>query len=107
MKFFKNAMSELEHVVWPTAQESKRYMLYTIMTIIIMGTLLAIIGYFLRNGMATLRGQFEHVPLETTVSGEDFVTEEELQKLQEEAEKRRNALSGETPVAPVTLPAAN
>ena len=45
--FIKNAISELEHVVWPTDAESKKYMTYTIGVIVIVAALLAVIGYAL------------------------------------------------------------
>jgi preprotein translocase SecE subunit len=49
--FLKDAMSELEHVVWPTGAESKKYMIYTVGVIIIMAALLAVIGYALRGSL--------------------------------------------------------
>ncbi len=97
IKFIKHAFSELEHVVWPTAEESKKYMIYTVGVIIIMATLLAILGYTIRTGLVSVRGQFDHAPLiDTTVSGEDLATEADLEKLQAEFAKKKAALSGAT-----------
>ncbi len=97
IKFIKHAFSELEHVVWPTAEESKKYMMYTVGVIIIMATLLAILGYGIRGGLVAVRGQFDHVPLSTqTVSWEDLATQADLEKLQAEFAKKKQALSGAT-----------
>ncbi len=97
IKFIKHAFSELEHVVWPTPEESKKYMIYTVGVIIIMATLLAILGYGLRRGLVAVRGQFDHAPLsESTVSGEDLATKADLEKLQAEFAKKKAALSGAT-----------
>lgn len=41
--FIKNALSELEHVVWPTEAESKKYMIYTVGVIIIIASLLSVV----------------------------------------------------------------
>jgi preprotein translocase SecE subunit len=49
--FIKDALSELEHVVWPTSAESKKYMIYTIGVIITMAALLAVLGYALRGSL--------------------------------------------------------
>lgn len=97
IKFIKHAFSELEHVVWPTPEESKKYMIYTVGVIIVMATLLAILGYGIRAGLVSVRGQFDHVPLtDSAVSGEDLATEADLKKLQAEFAKKKAALSGAT-----------
>ena len=49
--FIKESTEELEHVVWPTQAESKKYMLYTVGVIIVMASMLAVLGYALRSGM--------------------------------------------------------
>lgn len=95
MSFFKKSLEELDHVVWPTNAESKKYMLYTVGTIIIMATLLSTVGYVIRYGLKSIRDVFPHEAVVTsTVSGEDAVTEADIEKLKSDAEKRRNALSG-------------
>ena len=97
IKFIKHAFSELEHVVWPTPEESKKYMIYTVGVIIIMASLLAVLGYGIRGGLIAVRGQFDHVPLsDMTASGEDLATEADLEKLQAEFAKKKAALSGAT-----------
>jgi preprotein translocase SecE subunit len=93
--FLKESLEELDHVVWPTNVESRKYMAYTIGTIVVVATLLAIAGYLLSGGMSGLRAQFPHAPLVTdTATGSDMVTEADLAKLQEAVEAKKKALSG-------------
>jgi preprotein translocase SecE subunit len=93
--FLKESLEELDHVVWPTDIESRKYMIYTVGTIIVMATLLAIAGYLLSGGMSGLRAQFPRSPTVTqAVTGSDVVTEADLAKLQEAVEAKKKALSG-------------
>lgn len=71
--------------------------MYTVGVIIIMATVLALLGFAIRTGLVSVRGQFDHAPLtNTTVSGEDLATEADLKKLQEEFAKKKAALSWAT-----------
>lgn len=79
--FFKTASTELEHVVWPTPAENKKYMIYTIGVIVVIGIFLAILGYAVTNGLRLARAQFPHDTISTTVSGEDTVSQSELDKI--------------------------
>jgi preprotein translocase SecE subunit len=47
--FISEASAELEHVVWPTPVENKKYMMYTIGVIVTLGAFLAILGYVVTN----------------------------------------------------------
>ena len=47
-KFFSDAKQELEHVVWPTSTETRKYMTYTVGVIVSMALILAVLGYVLR-----------------------------------------------------------
>ncbi len=95
MSFIKKSLEELDHVVWPTNTESKKYMMYTIGTIIVMATLLSVAGYIIQLWLKGVRSQFPHdTIISSTVSGEDTVTEADIEKLRQEGEKRTNALSG-------------
>ncbi len=80
--FITEASNELDHVVWPTPNENKKYMMYTISVIIIIGAFLAILGFFLTNGLTMARAQFSdfHAAL-PVVSGEDSMNQAELDKL--------------------------
>lgn len=105
MSFFKKSLEELDHVVWPTNAESKKYMLYTVGTIIVMATLLTVIGYAIQMGLKSIRDVFPHESVITsTVSWEDAVSEADIENLRMEAEKRRNALSGSKVEVEATTP---
>ena len=47
--FISEASAELEHVVWPTPVENKKYMMYTIGVIVVLGVFLAVLGYAVTN----------------------------------------------------------
>ncbi len=79
--FVTEAKNELEHVVWPTPAENKKYMIYTIGVIIVLGIFLAILGYALTSGLSFARSQFPHTTLASTVSGEDTVSQAELDRI--------------------------
>ena len=97
--FIKNALSELEHVVWPTEAESKKYMIYTVWVIIVMASLLSLIWYMLRGSLVTVRDQFSEyhtTPVVSTVSGEELATEADLENLKQAIVKKRASQSGTT-----------
>lgn len=50
-KFISDAFREISHVVWPTPKETRTYMNYIAMTIIVMTIFLAIAGYAFRTGL--------------------------------------------------------
>ena len=107
MSFFKKSLEELDHVVWPTNTESKKYMLYTVGTIVIMAALLSVVGYAIQMSLKSIRDVFPHdnTVVSSTVSWENAVTEADIENLKKEAEKRKNALSGaKVEVNPVTTP---
>ena len=80
--FITEANTELEHVVWPTPAENKKYMLYTVGVIVILGVFLAVLWYGITNGLKLTRDQFPHdTPATTTVSGEDTINQAELNKM--------------------------
>ena len=80
--FITEASAELEHVVWPTPTENKKYMMYTIGVIVVLGIFLAVLGSIVTKSLVTTRDLFDHDPIVTpTVSGEDAVTQDELDKL--------------------------
>jgi preprotein translocase SecE subunit len=108
MSFLKKSLEELDHVVWPTNAESKKYMIYTVGTIIVMATLLSAVGYVIQLGLKSVRDIFPHdTVVSSTVSGEESVTEADIEKLKLEAERRRNALSGASIEVNSTPPTEN
>jgi preprotein translocase SecE subunit len=93
--FIKEALLELEHVVWPTPTETKKYMNYTVGVIVVLGTFLAFLGYGMRESLSFARSQFPHTEKTSTVSGEDFATRAELEQLTKQIEKKKSQ-SGST-----------
>ena len=80
--FITEASAELEHVVWPTQAENKKYMMYTIWVIVILGAFLAVLGFIFTEWLTFTRSQFPHDAIVTpTVSGEDTMSQAELDKL--------------------------
>lgn len=74
--FIKNAFGELDHVVWPTPKETKKYMYYTISVIVAMGVFLAVLGWIFRDGFMFARnnlGLASNPTLESHISTEDLI----------------------------------
>lgn len=94
-KFIQEALTELEHVVWPTPTETKKYMTYTVGVIIVLATFLALLGYGIRFSLTGIRAQFPHEAIQTTVSGEENATQEDLNNLLDSIEKNKSS-SGTT-----------
>ena len=109
--FIQKALTELEHVVWPTPAETKKYMIYTVGVIVVLATFLAVLSYGIRLGLSSVRDSslFPHkAPPQTTVSGENAATQEDLSGLLETIKKRKAASgtvsSGSTkPAATITI----
>lgn len=93
--FIKDSAEELDHVVWPTNAESKKYMVYTVGTIIVLAIFLAIIGYVLQSGLKWVRDQFDHAPIVVS-SGSDLATQADLEALETAIEKQKVSQSGIT-----------
>ena len=97
--FIKEALLELEHVVWPTPNETKKYMNYTVGVIVVLGTFLAFLGYGMRESLSFARAQFPHTEETKTVSGEDFATRAELEELTKQIEKKKSQSGSTKPTA--------
>ena len=80
MKFIKESLAELEHVVWPTPTETRKYMNYTVGVIIVMATFLAILGYSLRSSLGFVREQFPHSPETSGTVSSEAATQADLEK---------------------------
>jgi preprotein translocase SecE subunit len=94
-KFLRDAQAELEHVVWPTPNETKKYMMYNVVVIVALTAVLMVLGYLIQSGLVAIRGQFDHETptVETTTS--DTVTHSELDDITEALEQKM-AQSGST-----------
>jgi preprotein translocase SecE subunit len=79
-KFLNDAKAELEHVVWPTPNETKKYMYYNIAVIFCLTIFLMIAGYMIQESLLFTRSQFTH---ESTLmnSGSELATQGELDEL--------------------------
>jgi preprotein translocase subunit SecE len=95
LQFIKNALSELEHVVWPTPTETRKYMNYTVGVIITLAILLAILGYSISQSLIFTRTQFPHDALTTTGSGADAMTQADLDELTKNLKTTATTVSGE------------
>jgi preprotein translocase SecE subunit len=92
-KFIKESLAEFDHVVWPTPTETKKYMYYTIGTILVVGVLLAVADTVLRSGLQGVRNQFPH-DTPSLVSGEATVTEDQLEAMTRQYETKKDSMSG-------------
>lgn len=90
-KFIKEALSEFDHVVWPTPNETRKYMLYTVGTIVVVGILLAVSDYVLRSGLQWIRDQFPHdnSAVTSTVSGEELPTPDDVKNITDKLEAQK------------------
>lgn len=81
-KFFSDAKQELEHVVWPTPNETKKYMYYTVGVIVIMAALLSITGYGMQTSLSAIRTALD-MKKEVTItdSGSELATKQELNEI--------------------------
>ena len=100
-KFFSDAQQELEHVVWPTPTETKKYMFYTVGVIIAMSLLLQALGLTLRSGLSIVRDQFPHEAISSIVSGEAGTREDLDTIIESLSGKLSGTGTAPAPVAPV------
>ncbi len=96
--FFTEAFQELEHIVWPTDKETRRYLTITVVIIVFMTTLLAILGYIFSNSLTSIRAQFPHT---TTTTADTPATQEDLNNLYQYLGGQVTA-SGETASGDIT-----
>jgi preprotein translocase SecE subunit len=59
-KFIKESLAEFDHVAWPTKEENKSYLIFSVGIILFLGILLAVWGYAVKAGMTAGRGIFDH-----------------------------------------------
>jgi len=55
MKFFKDSIRELKHVVWPTPAETKKYFIMVLVTLILFTIYLTIANFAFSEWLFTLR----------------------------------------------------
>ena len=95
--FFSKATEELEHVVWPTPKETKKYMYYTIAVIIIMAVALQVVGFSLQSTLSALRQQFPQKEYTTDLTGTGDTSSiiEQLDQSIQAGSEEKPTISGE------------
>lgn len=58
MNFFKDSFRELKHVVWPTAEETKKYFIIVLATLVAFGLYLTLADFIFREWLFTLKDFF-------------------------------------------------
>jgi preprotein translocase SecE subunit len=92
-KFIRDALSEFEHVVWPTPTETRKYMYYNVATIVTLTIFLMTLGYVIQESLTAARKSIPHDSV--VVSSEDTVTHADLDAITTALEKKK-AQSGAT-----------
>jgi preprotein translocase SecE subunit len=85
-KFIRDALSEFEHVVWPTPTETKKYMYYNVVVIVTLAIFLMVLGYLVQQSLVFTRSQFPHDPVSTSSSSE-LATQSEVDAIAESLQK--------------------
>lgn len=107
-KFIQDALTELEHVVWPTPTETKKYMTYTVGVIIVLATALALTGQGIRLSLTNIRESVQdRFPSsnQTIVSGSgnEYATDEYLDSVLDAIEKKKAASGATTETGAITV----
>lgn len=58
MKFLKDSFRELKHVVWPTKEETIKYFVIVLITLILFGVYLTFADYIFREWLFWLKDLF-------------------------------------------------
>jgi preprotein translocase SecE subunit len=86
-KFIRDALSEFEHVVWPTPNETRKYMYYNVATIIVLTMFLMTLGYVIQESLTAARKSIPHDPV--VIENSDTVTRSELDEITAALEKKK------------------
>ncbi len=80
--FIRDSFGELEHVVWPTPKETRKYMNYTVAVIVIMTIILSVVGYFFRESLLFARHTINPNSTVIQATGEDTpATQQDMDEL--------------------------
>lgn len=60
MKFFKDSVRELKHVVWPTREETRKYLLIVVTVLTIFGIYLFIFNYAFSEALFFFKDLFKN-----------------------------------------------
>ncbi len=82
-QFLKDARAELEHVVWPTPNETKKYMNYNIVVIVVLTIFLMALGYATQSSLQAVRSSVNDgvTNITTDSSADELATQAELDAL--------------------------
>lgn len=86
-KFIRDALSEFEHVVWPTPTETRKYMYYNVATIVALTIFLMTLGYVIQESLTAARKSIPHDSV--IVSSEEPATQADLDALTTALEKKK------------------
>ena len=92
LSFFKDALQELKHVVWPTKKETNTYFTVTVGIMVSLGVFLFIVGQVLYAGIFAAKDTFG-VRISTTVSTANQKAASGLDKLKTSAVASGNVLN--------------
>ena len=86
-KFIRDALSEFEHVVWPTPTETRKYMYYNVATIVTLTIFLMTLGYVIQESLTAARKSIPHDPV--VIENQDTVSQSELDDITAALEKKK------------------
>ncbi len=86
-KFIRDALAEFEHVVWPTPNETRKYMYYNIVVIVVLTVFLVILGYVIQESLMAARKTIPHDPV--VIENQDTVSQSELDDITAALEKKK------------------
>lgn len=109
IQFIKDALAELEHVVWPTPKETRKYVTYVIGVIVALGVFLAVLGYIITTALGWSREKVQEAypapAIQTpTVSGEEGMTEADVQELLKQIQANTGTTVSGSTHSGITLP---
>lgn len=84
--FIKESLAELEHVVWPTHIETKKFFQAVVGIIVAMTIFTYILTLIFSNGLFSLRGWI-HAPEAADLSGSPVIEAQPLEVTTESGEK--------------------
>lgn len=68
MSFIKDSMKEFDHIVWPTASETKKYFVTVVSMIVVLTILLFLVGTALSSALFSLKSQLGSTAPTTTTA---------------------------------------
>ncbi|MDD2745790.1 MAG: preprotein translocase subunit SecE [Candidatus Gracilibacteria bacterium] len=98
ISFIKTAIQEIEHVVWPTVAETRKYFTIVTIMIAISATVLLAFGTMVSKGMFAIRSVTPHDV--KTISSENIPSEDILNQLKIPASTTSTGTAVSAPATP-------